>query len=211
MSLELWLQTRDLGHTNSPCEAAWHFPKISIWCVLASENSRGSIWRSRRGSGFYLFPCSSSLFIRRTQRMSVIHAIGSFLKLISVNILIFKESWKVHRRGSIMVTLQTFPVWIRDEVILILRMKNGKNAMADVHRPACWGFFFVETPVSSLGTSVSLESRMDWFRRTKFTVASWNLILHLEFDPLMWYRYLNVIDMPNVQYLRCFLMFFLLF
>lgn len=38
-SLKLWLQTRDLWHTNSPCKAAWHFPKISIWCVLASENS----------------------------------------------------------------------------------------------------------------------------------------------------------------------------
>lgn len=69
-SLKLWLQTRDLWHTNSPYEAAWHFPKISIWCVLASENSRFHLkvpvgggggsdpwWHVR---GLYLFSCRAA-------------------------------------------------------------------------------------------------------------------------------------------------------
>lgn len=34
----------------------------------------------------------SGLFIRRTQRMSVIHAVRSFLKFNSVNFLIFGEN-----------------------------------------------------------------------------------------------------------------------
>lgn len=78
-------------------------------------------------------------------------------------------------------------------------MKKAKDAVADAHPPLVGVFWKHHEGFCclSLGTSVGLDSRMYWFRRSEFTVTYYILKFNIAKRLPIWCCYLNITDIKN--------------